>query len=163
MRAILIALSAAALAAGAAYGHAVQPEAPTIQAGTLTCTTRPEASLVLGLMPAADCRFVADRGGFAQDYEAVFSPGAFGGAVDRVETAAWRVLTRDGFGRPGMLTGFFAQSGEAMLARPGDRPAPTLSGRAVSLQRLSGSAPLGASAQATPQVAFAAVRPGLTR
>jgi hypothetical protein len=72
MRTIAIAFSAAVLAAGAAYAHGSLSSQPAQQtAGTLTCITKPEASLIFGRTPVADCTFVAERGGFRQTYAAV--------------------------------------------------------------------------------------------
>lgn len=109
MRAILIAAVAGVLAAGAATAHNNLGQAPQEQAaGVLTCTTKPELSLVFGKTPVAACTFAAYRGGFRQSYVALFQAEAAEPFTDRARTVTWRVMNQDGFARPGMLDGVFA-------------------------------------------------------
>ncbi|ACA17758.1 hypothetical protein M446_3361 [Methylobacterium sp. 4-46] len=163
MRSIAIALAAGALAAGAAYAHSSLSSAALQQAGTLTCTTQPNVTLVFGRTPVAECTFVADRGGFKQTYMAMFSPVRRKGDLSTAETMTWRVMTKDGYSRPSMLTGAFAAQA--------DRPEIISSGESTSLKRGPISLKLVSHsgqrvinfALNNPQVAFAASTESLTR
>jgi hypothetical protein len=164
MRTIAIAFSAGVLAAGAAYAHgslSVQPAQQT--AGILTCITKPEASLIFGRTPVADCTFVAERGGFRQTYAAVLTRV---GQVREVETAqriTWRVLTKDGFARPGMLSDFFTvPPSQPEIA--GVPAVPEMVGKAASLQLLSHSGQTSAKfALGHPRMVLAAAQYSLSR
>lgn len=161
MRAIAIAFSAAMLAAGAAYAHGSLTEAPDPQsAGTLTCITKPDVSLIFGRTPIADCTFVSERGNFRQSYVAMFSRATH---VDTAQKVSWRVLTKDGFARPGMLSDLFtvpvSQSESAKAPT-----APEMMGRAATLQLLSHSGQTSAKfALSQPRIALAATEPDLIR
>ena len=159
MRTIAIAFSAALLAAGAAYAHGSLTEAPAQTAGTLTCITKPEVSLIFGRTPIADCTFVSERGNFRQNYVAMFSRAAH---VDTAQKVTWRVLTKDGFVRPGMLSDLFSvpvtQSESAQT-----RATPEMVGRNATLQLLSHSGQTSAKfALSQPRIALAAIGPNLT-
>lgn len=164
MRTLTIAFTAALLAAGAAYARGNLGEAPTQQAaGTLTCTTKPEASLIFGRTPVADCTFVADRGGFRQSYVAMFTRIGRSESLERGQTVRWRVLTRDGFARPGMLVGLFTAPGDGSQGS-GARALPELAGRTASLRLLSHSGQSTANfAVVHPRIDFAAAQAGMTR
>lgn len=160
MRSLSIAFTAAIFAAGAAYAHGITTE-PAAQetAGTLTCTTKPAATLVFGRTPVADCTFVAVRGGFRQQYVALFTQAAATQAeLETAQRVTWRVVNKDGFARPGMLTDLFAVS-------PGQRNAqPEMVGRAASLRLLSHSGQAVAKfVLAQPRVQLAAAHSGMMR
>lgn len=152
MRSFLIATVTGLLAAGAAYAHGLNAE-PTAQqsAGILTCKTKPEATLVFGRAPVADCTFVAERGGDRQTYVALFSRTATTAELDASQTVTWRVLTKDGTVRPGVLADLFkAPSSQAAASKP------ELVGRAASLQLLSHSGQTSAKfALAQPRIQLA--------
>lgn len=155
MNAIAVAFTAAILAGGAAYAHGSRSTEPLQPAGTLTCTTRPEASLVFGQTPVADCTFVSSRGGFRQSYVALFSPLRRGREAAAPETVRWDVMTRDGFSRPGMIGGAF----QALADRPEISTAAGASVRGVPVTlRLVGHTGqrVATFALATPRIAFAA-------
>ncbi|MFE1603267.1 DUF992 domain-containing protein [Methylobacterium sp. ID0610] len=121
MRSVVIALTAGALAAGAAYAQSTLSSASLQEAGTLTCTTKPELTLIFGKTPVAECKFVSDRGGFKQTYMAMFSPVRHRWDLSTAETMTWRVMTKDGFGRPSMLSGsFIAQTDQPEISTPKD-------------------------------------------
>ncbi|WP_132251240.1 DUF992 domain-containing protein [Methylobacterium segetis] len=107
MRSEVIAFSVAAtcaiLIATAPYARGTLTEAPSREAGTLTCTRNANLGLVVGLTPVADCRFVPAGGGAAQTYRAMFDRGA----ALPADTVAWRVMTETGTSRPGQLNGLF--------------------------------------------------------
>ncbi|KAB1071640.1 DUF992 domain-containing protein [Methylobacterium planeticum] len=164
MRSIAIAFSAAVLAAGAAlaHGNLSEPAAQQI-AGTLTCITRPEASLVFGRTPVADCTFVAERGGFRQSYAAVLTRVGQGREVETAHRITWRVLTKDGFARPGMLSDFFTVP-PSQPESAGMRALPEMVGRAASLRLLSHSGQASAKfAHGHPRMVLAAAQSGLSR
>jgi hypothetical protein len=159
MRAFILAITTGILVAGAAYAHGLGSE-PTAQqtAGILTCVTKPEATLVFGRTPVADCTFVAESGGYRQSYLAVFSRAATLAELETTQRVAWRVMTKDGFARPGMLADDFTAPQEQATDRP------TLFGRTASLQLLSHSGQSSAKfALAQPRVQLAAARQGRTR
>jgi hypothetical protein len=159
MRSLTLAFTAGILAAGAAGAHGLGA-APAIQraAGTLTCVTKPEATLVFGRTPVAACVFTAERGGLRQSYAAVFSPAAGTAELETAQTVIWQVLTKDGFARPGMLAdSFTAPQGEAAAE-------PELVGRTATLRLLSHSGQSSATfALAQPRVQLAAARPDMER
>lgn len=159
MRSLTLAFVAGILAAGAAGAHSLgaAPAAPQA-AGTLTCVTKPEATLVFGRTPVAECVFTAERGGFRQSYAAVFSPAAGMAELESAQTVTWRVLTRDGFARPGMLAdSFTAPQGSTATKHE-------LVGRTATLQFLSHSGqPSATFALAQPRVRLAAAQPGMAR
>ena len=159
MRRLTLAFTAGILAAGAAAAHGLGSEAPAQQtAGILTCVTKPEASLVFGRTPVADCTFAAERGGFRQSYVAVFSPAATVAELETAQKVTWRVLTKDGFARPGMLADKFTAAQDRTAAKP------ELVGRAATLRLLSHSGQSSAKfALAQPRVQLAAAQPGMTR
>ncbi|MBB2963715.1 DUF992 domain-containing protein [Methylobacterium sp. R2-1] len=159
MRSLTLAFTVGILAAGAAYAHGLGSESPAQQtAGILTCVTKPEASLVFGRTPVADCTFAAERGGFRQSYVAVFSPAATTAELETAQKVTWRVLTKGGFSRPGMLADNFT----APQSQPAAKP--ELVGRTAILQLLSHSGQSSAKfALAQPRVQLAAAEPGMTR
>jgi hypothetical protein len=163
MHVLTIAFSAAILAAGATYAQGSRSALPTQQtAGILTCTTKPEASLVFGNTPVAECTFVADRGSFKQTYLALFSRMDRPQAEPKAQTVKWQVMTKDGFARPGMLSGLFntPASGE----HDNYRSMPDLTGHGASLKLLSHSGTGTAKfAVSTPRIRLAAATEGLTR
>ena len=164
MRSIVFAFSAAVLAAGAAYAHGSLTEAPTRHtAGILTCITKPEASLVFGRTPVAECTFVAERGGFRQTYGAMFSRVLHAQDTQTAQKIVWRVLTKDGFARPGMLSDFFmVSSGQPEAINT--RAAPAMVGRSASLHLISHSGQRSAKfALSQPGIALSAVETSLTR
>ncbi|GJD48277.1 hypothetical protein OPKNFCMD_0994 [Methylobacterium crusticola] len=163
MHAVAAALTAAVLAAGAAYAHETLTRTPRQQAGTLTCTTRPDLSLVFGRIPVADCTFVADRGGFRQSYAAMLSPVRRTREVAVAETMTWSVMTADGFSRPSMIGGAFLALADApeIIAPPRARDGKA---GAVTLRLVSHSGQRVAKfALGTPRVDFAAIGTQLTR
>ncbi len=154
MRSIAAALVGIALAAGASYAHTNRTDASGQVAGTLTCVTKPELSLVFGRSPVADCSFVAERGGVRQDYRALLpaGPAADVGAVQRI---VWRVLTRDEVIRPAMLGGAFRS-----VLTDADRP--RLAGRSADLELVSHSRRSIASfAHGHTRIDLAAVEDGI--
>ncbi|MEA1832347.1 DUF992 domain-containing protein [Methylobacterium durans] len=164
MRTLTIAFTAAVLAAGAAYARGSITEAPNQQAaGTLTCTTKPDASLIFGRTPIAACTFVSDRGSFRQSYLAMFTRVGRGESVERAQTVKWRVMTRDGFARPGMLVGLFTAPGNEAHASEA-RQVPELAGRTARLRLLSHSGQTAANfALVHPRIDFAATETSMTR
>lgn len=162
MNAIVVASTAAILAATATYAHGTRPADPLQPAGTLTCTTRPTAGLVFGRTTVADCTFMSSRGGLKQSYVALFSPPRHLRATAAAETVRWEVMTRDGFSRPGMVSGAF----QALAERPEISKATgaAVRGVPVTLRLVSHSGQRVATfALATPRIAFAAATDALVR
>ncbi|SFU48697.1 Protein of unknown function [Methylobacterium sp. 174MFSha1.1] len=162
MNAIVVASTAAILAATATYAHGTRPSDPLQPAGTLTCTTRSTAGLVFGHTPVADCTFVSSRGGLKQSYVALFSPLRRPRDAAAAETVRWEVMTRDGFSRPGMVSGSF----QALADQPEISQAAGASVRGVPVTlRLVGHSGqrIAHFALATPRIAFAAATEALVR
>ncbi|MGX7706549.1 DUF992 domain-containing protein [Methylobacterium sp. Gmos1] len=161
MNAIVVASTAAILAATATYAHGARPQDPLQPAGTLTCTTRATAGLVFGRTPVADCTFVSSRGGYTQSYVALFSPPRRQRDA-AVETVRWEVMTRAGFSRPGMVSGAF----QALAEQPeiSQAAGAAVRGVPVTLRLVSHSGQRVATfALATPRIAFAAATDALVR
>lgn len=173
MNAIAISFTAAILAGGAAYAHGSRSVAQQLSAGRLTCTTRPEAGLVFGHTPVADCTFVSSRGGFRQSYAALLSPQRRPRDASVAETIRWDVLTRNGDSRPGMIGGTFTASADrpGISVAAGEVVAGGMAaggmvalGVPVTLKLVGHSGQRIASfALATPRVAFAAATDTLVR
>lgn len=163
MRAIAIALAAGFLTGGAVYAHGtLTPAQAQRSAGTLSCTTKPELSLVFGATPVADCTFVSDRGS-RQSYVAMFHRATQKQVSDAAETVTWRVVTKDGADRPGMLSGTFtAPTGDAAaVLAPSD--APELMGQKASLKLVAHSGQAGASfSMSYPRIALVSNTSGVT-
>jgi hypothetical protein len=162
MQAIVVAFTAAILAGSATYAHGTRSTDLLQPAGTLTCTTRSTASLVFGHAPVADCTFVSSRGGFSQSYVALFSPLRRPRDAAPAETVRWEVMTRDGFSRPGMISGAFqARSDQPEISTAAGASA---KGVPVALRLASHSGQRVAHfALATPRIAFAAATDALVR
>ena len=130
MHPIYSSVFATLLVAGFAWTETMPSGVPS-PAGTLTCTTRPEASLVFGLTPVADCTYVSDDGATREGYAAMLGrvPGQREVAS---ETVRWRVETADEASRAGMLAGPFAPA-------PTGDAAPVLRNRGVDLHVLTSS------------------------
>ncbi|GJD51231.1 hypothetical protein OPKNFCMD_3983 [Methylobacterium crusticola] len=163
MNAIAVAFTAAVLAGGAAYAHETLTRTPSRQAGTLTCTTKPDLSLVFGRTPVADCTFVSDRGDFKQTYAAMLSPVRRTRDVTVAETMTWSVMTADGFSRPSMISGPFTALADHpdIVTAKGARDAGT---GPVSLRLVSHSGQRVANfALGNPRIDFAAVGTSLAR
>jgi hypothetical protein len=159
MRSFTLALTASILAAGVTYAHGLGSEPAAQQtAGILTCVTKPEATLVFGRTPVADCTFVAERGGYRQGYLAVFSRAATAAELETAQKVSWRVITKDGFARPGMLADSFTAPQDQFSTKP------ELVGSMASPQLLSHSGQSSAKfALAQPRVQLAAAQQGMTR
>lgn len=159
MRSFTVAIASALLAAGAAYAHGLGAEPAARQsAGLLTCTTKPEATLVFGRTPVADCTFVAERGGARQSYAALFSRAATTAELEAAQTVTWQVLTEDGLARPGLLADLFTAPQNPSAGRP------ELVGRGASLRLVSHSGQTSAKfALAQPRIQLAATERSTAR
>lgn len=140
MRSILIALTVGTVAGTVAYAHTLEGTGAGRAAGTLTCRTLSDVSLVFGTARAATCHFEA-RNGARQVYAAILPPRDGEGA----RTLAWRVTTMDGKARPGLLDGRF--SGDGAVLR-GDRaelsPVGAADATSLSLAAADGRLTVGA-------------------
>lgn len=117
-------LAAALVACGAAYAHG--RSAPAVEgmrpAGTLTCVTRPELTLVFGRTPVAGCAFVPSDGSLGHAYLAMFDRLPAHLPMPGAETTRWEVSTPDGRLPLGALTGAFAAdttAGQAWMTGQG--------------------------------------------
>ncbi len=162
MNAIVVASTAAILAGTATYAHGTRSTEMVQTAGTMTRTTRSTTVLVFGHIPVADCTFVSRRGGFTQSSIALFSPLRRPRDSGAAETVRWDVMTRDGFSRPGMVSGSFH-------ARADQPEISTAAGAAVEgvavTRRLVGHSGqrVATFALATPRIAFGAATEALAR
>lgn len=124
-----LALSAVVLALGLTSAQASLTPLVDWSVGTLTCTPRTDVGIVVGAATAADCTFVSDRDGAAQNYVALL-PASASAQPARL---TWRVVTRRGADRPGMLSGVFADQATWRIAPRPSAPA-GLIGPAASLR-----------------------------
>jgi hypothetical protein len=101
---------------------------------------------------------MAERGGYRQGYLAVFSRAATTAELETAQKVSWRVMTKDGFARPGMLADNFMAPQDQLTTKP------ELVGSMASLQLLSHSGQSSAKfALAQPRVQLAAAQQGMTR
>ncbi len=118
MRSIAATLFGISLAAGATYAQADLAHSPERVAGTLTCVTRPDLSLVFGRSPVADCTFESQTGGFRQDYQALLPEKGSAGEIERADRIVLRVWTHNDARSHARLDGAFRASstGESRTA-----------------------------------------------
>ncbi len=107
MRSAAAILFGVVLAAVASYAQADLADAPERVAGTLTCLTRPDLSLVVGRSPVAECAFAGQDGTLHQDYVALLPEAGRPGDVERSDRIVWRVWTRGRTGRDARFEGTF--------------------------------------------------------
>ncbi|MEH3144172.1 MAG: DUF992 domain-containing protein [Methylobacterium frigidaeris] len=155
MNAIAVAFVAAVLAGGVAYAHSSRSAESLQPAGTLSCTTRTDLSLVFGNTPVADCTFVSGDEGFRQDYVALFAPLRRLRDTSAAETMRWEVMTRDGVSQPGMISGSFeARADQPELSTPAGASASERVPVSLKLVSHSGQRIVN-FALGTPRIAFA--------
>lgn len=121
------------------------PAKPMRQAGMLTCAIEPGVGLVFGSTRGANCRFVSNRGGFAQPYGGRLDRAGLDLGVASEESITWRVVTPGGASRTNMLNGIFSgPSAEAtLLGGAGTQVSFDLGGDRVVLERVSQSGQAG--------------------
>ena len=133
MRPIAPLLSLAFLAAGIVSAEANLTLPVDREIGTLTCQTR-SAARAIGSTSVADCTFVSDQDGTTQSYVAVFGKRAKGDSLSAATKISWRVMTRNGVERPGMLSGSFNDPAEWQVAPQKGSSSVTLVGATASLK-----------------------------
>lgn len=145
MRPTVLLLSLAVLGLGATAAQANLTLPVDQEIGTLTCQTRAPAR-ALGTTPVADCSFVSDRDGVSQSFVAVLGKrvqgegkgaGKGAGKTDGKLLStklSWRVVTRRGVERPGLIAGAYADPTEWQVAPQKGSARATLVGQTASLK-----------------------------
>lgn len=129
--ALLLSLAVLGLGVTAAQANLTLPVDREI--GTLTCQTR-AAGHALGATPVADCSFVSDRDGATQSFVAVLGKRSQGAGASAATKISWRVVTRNGIERPGLIAGSYADPAEWQVAPQKGAGSVTLVGRTASLK-----------------------------
>ena len=137
MRPTPLLLAVALLAAGSSGARANLTLPIDQEVGTLTCEARSTAGPMFATAPVVDCAFISDRDGALQTYVGLL-PGRpqKAGALAPIKMS-WRVATRNGIERPGMLSGLFSDPAEWMVG-PKHGAAATLIGKTASLRPMAG-------------------------
>lgn len=104
--------------------------------GTLTCSIAAEPALGTRSETAAECVFMSDRDDAGQAYAAQVRWQRAGSLPPGQARIAWRVLTRKGVERPGMLSGAYANPATWQVAPP-RAAVPILMGPMAKLRRMT--------------------------
>lgn len=132
MRPILFVFAAASFAASLTGARANLSLPVDKEVGTLTCAIRGGTEIIKA-QPSAECTFVSDRDDATQSYVAQFRGRSEDTIAPKARTVAWRVLTRKGVERPGMLAGIFSDPASWQVA-PSKSAYAVLVGPAASLR-----------------------------
>lgn len=134
MRSTPVLLTLIALATGATGASASLSLPVDREVGTLTCSIAATPAADTRSETSADCVFVSDRDDATQSYAGQVRWQRGHGSMPTPARIAWRVLTRKGVEKPGMLAGAYADPATWQVA-PVQAGDPVLMGSPAKLRQ----------------------------